>query len=200
MPSNSSYPGPRDSPCVLYVDGDQEFIGTRQQIDTSPRTEILNVSSDSLSSTDSKCLLTGSPLRIDPGAVVGFTAVGFFLPPDDVRTPIPASTTMAMTTPVHLHILITSTMGGRRVTASRLYVSSRATIEIAVESTVFRDLGEAEIPKHAQRAGLRRPFLQHSSTSIMRCKHYAVVCAARTEPLDAHSCRAYDDRAEAHFP
>ncbi len=27
----------RYATCVLYVDGDQEFIGTRQQIDTSPR-------------------------------------------------------------------------------------------------------------------------------------------------------------------
>lgn len=27
----------RYATCVLYVDGDQEFIGTRQRIDTSPR-------------------------------------------------------------------------------------------------------------------------------------------------------------------
>lgn len=27
----------RYAACVLYVDGDQEFIGTRQQIDTLPR-------------------------------------------------------------------------------------------------------------------------------------------------------------------
>ena len=30
-------PDSRYATCVLYVDGDQEFVGTRQRIDTSPR-------------------------------------------------------------------------------------------------------------------------------------------------------------------
>jgi len=30
-------PDSRYASCVLYIDGDQEFIGTRERIDTSPR-------------------------------------------------------------------------------------------------------------------------------------------------------------------
>lgn len=32
-------PDSRYATCILYVDGDQEFIGTRQQIDASPRSD-----------------------------------------------------------------------------------------------------------------------------------------------------------------